>query len=287
MFNSTLDPNDIRSNTNRALGYKATVAEFPTAYGLLGAGGVFTSAIDLARFMQFLINRGGKEGNRLLNESLIDIMTTPHTIQADEEENDYYYGLGIGVNRMSERIELLHAGGLPGYAALMYWCPRYGVGAFVLTNRTAGFQYLLNGDTRRKLVMDGGFQERYPASELDCKHCIPPWTTWSEHAPSPYKPEWQQYCGTFRMRFSGYKLKRRLTLSLALRPPHMKVFEKDGYLCLTESHFFWAPFSGGKNRRVDARLMEVKSGVFYTASGDVLDFSGKDPTWLSYRLKKQ
>jgi len=33
--------------------------------------------------------------------------------------------------------------------------------------------------------------------------------------------------------------------------------------------------------------MEVKAGVFYTASGDVLDFTGKDPTWRSYRLKKQ
>ena len=93
-----------------------------------------------------------------------------------------------------------------------------------------------------------------------------------------------------RLRFGGFKLKWWAKLVLALNldqfTPRIKVFEEDGYLCLTESRFLEL-FSGMPERYVKAKLMEVKSGVFYTASGDVLDFSRKDPTWRSYRFKKR
>lgn len=39
--------------------------------------------------------------------------------------------------------------------------------------------------------------------------------------------------------------------------------------------------------KLDSKLSKVKPGVFYTASGDVLDFNGKDPTWCSYRIMKR
>ena len=120
--------------------------------------------------------------------------------------------------------------------------------------------------------------------------CAPPWSAWSDHAPSSYKSSWKQYCGTFRLRFGGFKLRwwMKLVLSLDLDQftPRIKVFEKDGCLCLTESRFY-EMFSEMPDRQIGAKLMEAKTGVFYTASGDVLDFSRKDPTWRSYRLKKR
>jgi len=80
--------------------------------------------------------------------------------------------------------------------------------------------------------------------------------------------------------------KLALTLDLDKSTPRIKVYKKGGYLCLTESRFL-EMFSGIPDRHVKAKLMEVQSGVFYTASGDVLNFSGKDPTWRSYRFKKR
>jgi CubicO group peptidase (beta-lactamase class C family) len=289
MLNSTLDQNDFRSNTNRAIGQMIGIAEHPTAHGFIGAGSVYTSATDLAHFIQYFINRRSDEGERFLSESLIDIMLTPRAFTPAPKKEEWYYGQGIQISRSFGEIEMHHSGGGFGYASLMYWSPKYGVGGLYLTNRIplGNFNDLAIG---RKLIWDGQFEERFPEPKLDCKLCVPKWTTWPEHAPSAYKLEWKQYCGRYRLRFSGYKLKWWAKLVLALDldqyTPCIKVFEKDGHLCLTESRLFEA-FSSAPARKIDSRLMEVQPGVFYTASGDVLDFSGKYPTWCSYRLKKR
>jgi CubicO group peptidase (beta-lactamase class C family) len=288
MLNSTIGQNDIRSNTNRAIGQMIGIAEFPPAHGWLGAGSVWTSAEDLANLVQFYINRGSIEGNRLLNESLIDVMQTPRSFFMAPEMK-VYYGLGIIISRHFGEIEMFHSGGSLGYSSLAYWCPKYGIGGLLLTNRVplASMNDLAIG---RKLIWDRRVEARFPEPKLGSNQCVPIWTIWPEHAPSPYKPEWSQYCGTFRLRFGGFKLKWWANLVLALNldqfTPRIKVFEKEEYLCLTES-LFYEKFSEMPDRQVDSKLMEAKPGVFYTASGDVLDFSGKDPTWRSYRFKKR
>ena len=290
MHHSTLSQNDIRSNTNRAVGHTIGITDIPTAHGCLGSGGVWTDAADLARFIQYFMNRGIPEGNHLLNESWFEVMLAPHArITTAEDEEDIYYGLGIGINRTSGQTVRAHNGGGIGQSSSMYWCPKYGIGGLVLTNRLP-VTNIIELALGRKLLREGRLEERFPESQWDFDRCVPPWTTWSEHAPSSYKSEWKQYCGTFRLRFGGFKLKWWAKLVLALDldqfTPRMKVFEKEGYLCLTESRFLEL-FSGMPERHVKAKLMEVQSGVFYTASGDVLDFSGKDPTWRSYRFKKR
>jgi CubicO group peptidase (beta-lactamase class C family) len=288
MLNSTLSQNDIRSNTNRAIGHMIGIAEFPPDHGWLGAGSVWTSAEDLTNLVQFYINRGNIKGNRLLNESLIDVMQTPRSFFMTPEMK-VYSGLGIIISQHFGEIEMFHSGGSLGYSSLAYWCPKYGIGGLLLANRVplACMNDLAIG---RKLVWDRQFEALFPEPKLDSNECFSQWITWPEHAPSPYKHQWQQYCGKFRVRFSGYKFKWWAKFVLALDmyqyTPGIKVFEKDGYLCLTESRF-WEALPEYMDRQVDSKLMEAKSGVFYTASGDVLDFSGKDPTWRGYRLNKQ
>jgi CubicO group peptidase (beta-lactamase class C family) len=287
MLNTTLDQNRIRSNAHRAIGHTIGMARMPLGQGCFGAGGIFTNAIDLAHLVRFLISRGGGRDNHLLSGSLMDVMLTPHAHRTEEE--GHYYGLGIGINQASEETEMIHSGGTGGFSATMYWFPKYGVGALVLANRMPHNAFLPNTARRRKLIDDGRFKAHFPESKLDCKQCIPKWTTWSDHAPSSYKPEWKRYCGKYDCRVSGYKLKWYAKLAFGLNIDQLalgiKVFEKDGYFHLTESRLFEA-FSAVHSRQVDSKLMEVKSGVFYTASGDVLDFTGKDPAWCSYRLKK-
>lgn len=281
MFNSTLDQDDIRRNTNRAVGQMMGIAEHPTTHGLVGAGGVCTSAKDLSHFIQCFINGTSEEGNRLLRESLIDVMVTPRAFTPGPEKEKWYYGQGIHISQSFGEIEMHHRGVGGGYTSLMHWSPKYGIGGLYLTNRIplSSFDDLAIG---RKLIWEGRLEERFPEPKLDFESCVPEWATWPDHAPSSYQPEWRQYCGTYKLRFSGYKLKWWAKLVSALNLDqfslHIKVSKKNGYLHLKESRLLGLTSSS---------LMEVKAGVFYTASGDVLDFTGKDPTWRSYRLKKQ
>jgi CubicO group peptidase (beta-lactamase class C family) len=285
MHHSTLVYDDIRRDTNRAVGHTIGITEIPIAHGCLGSAGVWTDATDLSHFIQYFMNRGIPEGKLSLNESWLEVMLTPYARMKASEE-DIYYGLGIGINRISGQTEILHNGSGVGQTTSMYWFPKYGIGGLVLTNRLPlTIKDLAIG---RKLLREGQLAERCAESPWDYERCIPKWTTWSEHAPSSYKSEWRQYCGTFRLRFGGFKLKWWAKLVLALNidqyTPCIKIFEKDGYLCLTESRFLKSLLP---EAQVNSRLMEVKPGVFYTASGDVLNFSGKDPTWRSYRLRKR
>jgi CubicO group peptidase (beta-lactamase class C family) len=286
MFNSTLDQNDISRNTNRSVGQMIGIAEHPTAHGLLGAGGVWTSAKDLSHFIQCFINGKSGEENLLLSKSLMDVMFTPRAFTPSPEKEKWYYGLGIHISQSFGEIEMHHRGAGCGYTSLIHWSVKYGIGGLYLTNRIPlrSFDDLAIG---RKLIWEGRLEKKFPESELDFESCVPEWNVWPNHAPSSYQPEWKQYCGTYRLQFSGYKLKWWAKLASALDPDQyslrIKVFEKNGYLCLTDSQLLGLMY----DRQVDSRLMEVKSGVFYTASGDVLNFSGKNPTWRSYRLEKQ
>ncbi len=289
MQNSTLDRDDIRSNPNRAVGHTIGIVPSPTPpdHGLLGSGGVWTDAKDLARFIQYFLNKQSPEGKQVLNESLLEVMLTPYARISSEKEA--YCGLGIGINRTSGWTEMRHGGGGLGQTSWMHWYPKYGIGGLVLTNRMP-LSDIRDMAIGQKLLREGRLEERLFESQRDFKQYVPQWTIWSKHAPSPYKSEWKEYCGTFRLRFSGFKLKWWAKLALALDldqfTPRIKVFKKNGYLCLTESRFY-KRFSGMTDRQVNSRLMEAKPGVFYTASGDVLNVSGKDSTWRSYRIKKR
>ena len=116
------------------------------------------------------------------------------------------------------------------------------------------------------------------------------WKIDPNHSPSPYKPEWKGYCGSYDFRFSEVKLKWWARLGLILRydkyTPRITVYEKNGYFCVTESRFFklfWYLW----DRAVDERLQQVRPGLFVAKSGRILDLRGEIPTWCSYRLKKQ
>ncbi|KPL21227.1 MAG: hypothetical protein AMJ75_10385 [Phycisphaerae bacterium SM1_79] len=292
MANSTLNQKDIRNNTNRAIGHTIGIAEHPSAHGLLGAGGVFTSAADLARFAQLLMNEGIYEGKCLLDESLIDVMLTPNAVvNTPEDEIQLSYGMGIVFSRLrlgKEEIDTRgHTGAGGGYFTHFEWYPEYGTGTVVLTNRVP-HSALYDLAIGRRLLEKGLVAKSTPVSSWDCAHCVPKWTAWPKHNPSPYKPQWKKYCGKFMLRLSGYKLKWWAKLALFLDldqyTPRIKVFEKDGYLYLTESKLM---ASITHDWQVEQKLQETKPGLFFTASGSTLDFRGEIPTWRNYRLRKR
>ncbi|MBC8471000.1 MAG: beta-lactamase family protein [Planctomycetes bacterium] len=291
LFQSTIDHNDIHDSANLAIGHTIGIAENPPAHGMLGAGGIWMSASDLAQFTRLLMNRGTFEGKHLLDESLIDAMLTPHAVAYEEDQ--WLYGLGImlGKKQIGKRdVHILqHGGGGGGYQTLYEYYPEYGIGAVVLTNRVP-HSVLSDLIIGRRLLEEGVLENRYPAPAWDIQQCTLKWTGWADHTPSAYKSEWKKYCGRYKCRFSGYKIKWWAKLALALDldkyTPRIKVFEKKGYLCLTESKLLQS-MNHYPYLQVDEKLEEVEPGLFFTASGSALDLRGEIPTWRNYRLKKR
>lgn len=292
MSNSTASTSKILKNKTRALGHHFAASEIPAVYPALGAGGVYSTARDLSRFVQWHLNQGVWEGKTILNASLLRAMYEPRTIM---RKPDGYYGYGICMAQCHpENVDLMlyHDGWGFGFHSVMYWYPEYGLGMVTLMN--TGPEAVL-GDLAFPLT-DRLIKERIVPKRLvwprpTGTNCLPAWTEWPEHKPSPYKPGWKKHCGTYSFRFSGYKLEWWAKLAAVILgrdewTPRLAVFEKNGYLCLTESSFF-DKLGSLWDKQADERLAEVQPGLFHTASGHFLDLRGWVPTWRNYRLQKK
>ena len=290
MTASTLDRSEIVRNQDRAIGHMMGVSRLSAVYPGLASGGMYSTVPDLARLVQLHINRGTLDGRRILAESLIDAIHKP--VGVIRENPNVYYGMGIHIDkRTPERTEqiLWQEGWGFGFTALLHWYPEYGIGAVVLTNKLPhpvlsdlGLS-LTDSLIRDKLVAKVASQP-----EPDTNGCPGVWWGWSEHKPTPYNRSWRKYCGTHNLRFTEYELEWWARLAILIKgrgefTPRIKVQEKDGYLCVTESEFF---DKVGLGRHVDEKLQEIKPGLFAARSGMILDFTRDVPTWRSYRLKR-
>jgi CubicO group peptidase (beta-lactamase class C family) len=299
MPNSTLDSNEILRNEERAVGHMIGIAEGPIVFPMLGAGGVYSSAADLAKFAQLHINKGRLDDKPFLDESLMDAMYMPHGFEGTAEHPDVYYGSGILIGRKEreepESVDLIlyHAGGggTVGFLSIVAWYPEYGIGVVAVTNRCPNpvFRELSTAVTE-KLIGERIIEKRYQHPWPELPKCVGPWWGWpGHHVPTPYKREWSKYRGIYRFMMNTYRLKwwARLVLGLGIEflTPCIKVHEEDGFLCVTESKFFG--WMGMLLRAINDKLQEVKPGLFVTAGGVTLDFTGEIPTWNNYRLKKR
>ncbi len=290
MSNSTVDRDEILKITDRAVGKMMGMSHVPAVFPALGSGGVYSSARDMARFLEFQIGRGAVDGNHLLDESLAETMQRPAGIVGTDP--NVYYGMGVYINRRApERTELIlcHDGWGFGFMSFIHWYPEYGIGTVALMNRlptpVLGDLALTLTD---RLVKDGIVAKRFPQTEPDTSACLGPFRGGpGHHVPTPYDHRWKPYCATHNLVFNEYKLRWWAELAVLILgrdeyTPRIKVREKDGVLCLTESEFFT---SVNGFRHVEVPLQEVKPGLFYTSDGDVVDFSRDAPTYRNYRLE--
>ena len=130
MTGSLIDSNRVRSIANRAIGHDPMPLPPPTEWLLIPSGGVWTTAKDMARYLQFHINEGVVGGNRLLRTDLVETMYTPPNPAALGQ----YYALGIGEDALQGTRRLEHGGGGFGFNSYMIWYPELKLGAAVLTN---------------------------------------------------------------------------------------------------------------------------------------------------------
>jgi CubicO group peptidase (beta-lactamase class C family) len=274
MSTSSVDYDFVEQFPDRALGHAPFIAEVPVAIPMIAAGGVYTSAAELSRFVQFHLNRGVIDGKRLLDAGLVDTMYTTSEISKG-------YGLGIAIGEKHDTYFLNHNGGGFGFLTTMTWYPEYGVGCVVLTNgathdsQNAKIADEILDELITEHVVAKATPDVPPADRLIGKDAKLPELPEQGpvHTPTPYKPEWKRYTGTYRYIAKGYKLGLivRLVLGLGYCDPGMRLIveKKDGYLCIG-----------------DDKLEEVQPGLFFTPSGEALDLRGPVPIWRNIKMQK-
>jgi CubicO group peptidase (beta-lactamase class C family) len=132
MRDSTLDFQRVRATSTRAIGHHGDKLPIrpPIDILIIPSGGVWTSAEDMARYLQFHINEGALDGKRLLKSDLAETMYTPPNPAAA----DVGYALGIYLETRNGARYLQHGGGGFGFTNYMAWYPDLKLGAVVLSN---------------------------------------------------------------------------------------------------------------------------------------------------------
>jgi CubicO group peptidase (beta-lactamase class C family) len=111
------------------------------------AGGVWTSAHDLSRYvMMELANGKLPDGKRLVSEESLLARRAPQVLVSE----DITYGMGLFVDKRWGTPVVHHGGDLAGYHSDMFWFPEYNVGGVILANADSGV--LLRAPFWRKLL---------------------------------------------------------------------------------------------------------------------------------------
>jgi CubicO group peptidase (beta-lactamase class C family) len=99
------------------------------------AGGVWTSAHDLVRYVQLELARGKlPDGTQLVSEENILARRTPQIATGDKQS----YGMGLSIDTTWGVTVIHHGGSMAGFKSDLMFLPDYGVGAVLLTNADTG-----------------------------------------------------------------------------------------------------------------------------------------------------
>jgi CubicO group peptidase (beta-lactamase class C family) len=97
------------------------------------AGSIFSSTLDLSRFVIAFMNDGTVDGKRVLPPELIAIMSTPHA-SIPGSETKYGYGLELSTRRGVHWVQ--HEGSRAGYGSLIRMAPERKFAVIITANRT-------------------------------------------------------------------------------------------------------------------------------------------------------
>jgi len=129
---------------------KVTRARMDVNYAVVPArpaGGVWTSARELARYVEMELAKGMlPNGTRLVSAENLLARYQPNVIIGE----DVSYGMALMVDRANGIPVVHHGGDLAGYHSDMIWLPDHGVGAVILTNSDSGI--FIRGPLLRRLL---------------------------------------------------------------------------------------------------------------------------------------
>jgi CubicO group peptidase (beta-lactamase class C family) len=109
------------------------------------AGGIISSANDMARWLLLQLGGGALDGARVFSESVQRTMWTPHNVMSGplpgaQEQDTHFrtYGLGWSVSDFKGRFTAGHGGAYDGMFSQVWLMPEERLGIVVLTNCDRG-----------------------------------------------------------------------------------------------------------------------------------------------------
>ncbi len=131
MADTTAAQDVYAAQANRAIGHQPGFEAVPVRIPLEASGGVYSSAIDMARYAAFHLGRGTLEGRSILDRELWEAMHTPTFV-------GFPYAIGIvKQTRDLEKASVVtftHNGGGFGFGSSFIYCPDQQLAWVVLHN---------------------------------------------------------------------------------------------------------------------------------------------------------
>jgi CubicO group peptidase (beta-lactamase class C family) len=267
MENSTFGIGEIAQMSPRMVGQNPLIQEVPLVT-LMPSGGLYASANDMARYLQFYLNDGKVNDRQMLDSSLVTLMYQPQ-FQASVSEN---YGLGLGAAPGKYgSLKVNHGGAGFGFMSMMTWYPALDLGVVWLSNST--------GHDLQNWLADAILEDviaTAPAVYLEkarAQPYSPPQVPETPASLSEFQlaqlvhnlaipldeeaqERWRSYAGTY-----GVPVWGRITELVDVTAGEMLVYG-------------------------DQPLTEVKPGMFVSDSGEVLNFRSGEPTWRNIEIVK-
>ncbi len=187
MRDSTFDMARVRAATSRAIGHDPLCTpKVPLEVPMIPAGGFYTTARDLAKFVRFHLNQGRVDGTPLIDGALLASMY--EVAGAGPCHSD---GYGLGIDRASRHgtYRLSHGGAGFGFMTYMAWYPELGLGIVALTNL---------GDHSQQAALPGRILDRAIEKRFGTERCA-----LGEGCRKPLS-DWGRYVGTYRVKYLGF-----------------------------------------------------------------------------------
>ena len=285
MGRSTFDRDAILAATNRAVGHTAPVPEraLPVYDAMTAAGGLFSTATDLARYLRFQLNDGSLDGRVVLDPALMAEMRTVPAPHAGAPS-----GYALGVERLrwhagSNADLFTHGGGGLGWLSDLWWSPPLGIGVAVLTNSA---DHQLQGELALSILGDlthepgSVYRDRLLAlpsrSTADSEEAyqlpagLAELVAGAGMAPlGDESARWARYTGAYRTPDLGFldptRPPERFLIEAGV--PYLDADDPNDYQVL-----------------VRHRLTEIEPGLFLAENGETLDLRGPVPTWRNVDL---
>ena len=139
MDSSAFEPGTrIRERLAKAVmwGYDGRVFPAPEfQLGMAPAGSLYTTVLDLSKFLTMLFERGGApDGSRILRPDTLEAMWTPRVGEKVEKTG---YGIGFRVSRFDGHRAVGHDGAIYGFATSLLALPDDKLGAVAIASKDA------------------------------------------------------------------------------------------------------------------------------------------------------
>jgi len=128
MANSTFNQDEFLVHTDSAYGHdKISLPKYPIS--MLGAGGMYSCAADMAHFVICFLNQGMYKGRKIISKDILRLMYEEYPTS-----DSWTYNFGMDVGMWRKKVVFNHNGGGFGFYATQDILPEIGLGAVALTN---------------------------------------------------------------------------------------------------------------------------------------------------------